>query len=72
MPYAKRIAVVFLVLDLLGTPLTLEPIMAEHAANRAELFVRALSEHRNYSIGDQEAALQKYAAAWEIRISRLY
>lgn len=44
----------------------------KHPAGRAAIYVRASTEHQNYSTDHQEAALQEYAEAHEFQITRVY
>jgi DNA invertase Pin-like site-specific DNA recombinase len=41
-------------------------------ANRAALYVRASTEHQNYSTQHQEAALRDYAATHEFDVTKVY
>ncbi|MGO4478684.1 recombinase family protein [Massilia sp. 2TAF26] len=46
--------------------------MLTASAGRAALYVRASTEHQNYSTDHQEAALQEYAVAHDFQITRIY
>ena len=46
--------------------------MLKAPAGRAALYVRASTEHQNYSTDHQEAALQEYAVAHDFQITRIY
>src|SRR6478672_8547814 len=46
--------------------------MLNPSAGRAALYVRASTEHQNYSTDHQEAALQDYAVAHGFQIERVY
>lgn len=46
--------------------------MLKPSAGRAALYVRASTEHQNYSTDHQEAALQEYATAHDFQVERIY
>jgi len=46
--------------------------MLKPSAGRAALYVRASTEHQNYSTDHQEAALQEYAVAHDFQVERIY
>lgn len=46
--------------------------MLKPSAGRAALYVRASTEHQNYSTDHQEAALQEYALAHGFQVERIY
>lgn len=45
---------------------------AQSHENRAALYVRASTEHQNYSTKHQEAALREYAASHQFDVSKIY
>ena len=46
--------------------------MLKPSTGRAALYVRASTEHQNYSTDHQEAALQEYAAVHDFQVERIY
>lgn len=46
--------------------------MLKASTGRAALYVRASTEHQNYSTDHQEAALHEYAAAHDFQVERIY
>jgi DNA invertase Pin-like site-specific DNA recombinase len=46
--------------------------MLKAFAGRAALYVRASTEHQNYSTDHQETALQEYAVAHDFQVERIY
>ncbi|MGG7607790.1 recombinase family protein [Massilia sp. BKSP1R2A-1] len=46
--------------------------MLKTLSNRAAIYVRASTEHQNYSTDHQEAALHDYATAHNLQVTRIY